>query len=94
MTREEAIKELKKSDCKYAILTVDVWSGNELTYPNEKVVVSVLESQDMMDFFGRAYTVFGCLSDFVTSSVFGLEESKKNYTSYYFGDIKKINFFY
>ena len=94
MTREEAIMAMREVPCKYATLTVDVWSNDELIYPNEKVVVSVLETQDRMAFFGKAYTVFDSIKDFKQSSVFGKKEAKKYLTRYYFGDIKKINYFY
>jgi len=94
MTKNEAIMAMREVPCKYAILTLDVWSNDELIYPNEKVVVSVLETQDPFANIGKYYTTFESIKDFRENSVFGKAEAKKYLTRYYFGDIKRINYFY
>ena len=97
MTRETAINLLKKTACKYAVLTIDVWSvGKETTpcYPNEKVIVSVMETQDQTKFYGKAYTTFESIREFREHTSFGLAEARKNYNRYYFGNIAKIEYKY
>lgn len=95
MTREDAINELKKSTCKYAELTVDVLNAHgNVVYPNEKMIVSVLETQNTEDFYGKAFCVFNSIKDFRENSVFGIKEAKKTYSRYCFGDIKSINYIF
>ena len=76
---------------------MDVWSvGKESKpcYPKEKIIVSVLETQDFTKFIGKAYTTFNSLRDFRVNSVFGLDEAKKAYTRYFFGNISAIYYKY
>ena len=94
MTKEVAIDLLKKVPCKYAEVIVDVWRGGQLIYPNEKVIVSVLETQIQQDFIGKAYCVFDSIRDFMQDSVFGEQEARKTYCRYYFGNISAIYYKY
>ena len=95
MTREQVIERLKKCDCDYAILTIDVWDeNNELVYPKEKVIVSVLETINPMNFIGKAYTTFESIRDFRENSVFGENEARASYCKYYFGDIHEMDLHY
>lgn len=95
MTREQAIELLKKSTCKYAEVITDVMNvKGEIIYPNEKLIVSVLETQVRANFIGKCYCVFDSIKQFKIASVFGIEEAKKFYSRYFFGDIKEINYKY
>jgi len=94
MTKKETIDLLKKAPCKYAEVIVDVWCGGQLIYPNEKVIVSVLETQDFTKFIGKAYCVFDSIRDFMEHSVFGEQEARKTYCRYYFGNISAIYYKY
>ena len=95
MTREVAINLIKKTNCRYAELTVDVLSryGNTV-YPNEKVIVSNLETQVQTDYIGKAYCVFDSIKDFKKNSVFGIKEAREHYTNYCFGNISRIDYIY
>ena len=94
MTREKIIELLKKSKCKYAIVTLDVCAGNEVIYPDEKVVVSVLETQDRYKYIGKTYAVFDSIRDFKENSVFSLKEAREAYCRYYFDNARRIDYFY
>lgn len=94
MTKEKIIELLKKSRCKYAIVTLDVCAGNEVIYPNEKVVVSVLETQDPCKYIGKTYAVFDSIRDFKENSVFSLKEARKAYCHYYFDNARRIDYFH
>lgn len=96
MTREQALSLLRKTPCKYAEVIVDVWSvgDTEPCYPKEKIIVSVLETQDFTKFIGKAYTTFNSLRDFRVNSVFGEQEARKTYCRYYFGNISAIYYKY
>lgn len=94
MTREIVVNQLKKVPCSYAMITVDVCRGGQVVYPNEKVVISVLETQDPMSFIGKSYCVFDSIKDFRKNSIFGEDEARKAYCRYYFGNISKIEYFY
>jgi len=92
MTREEAIKELKTSNARYAELVIDICATNGgIVYPKEKVIVSILETQDRYD-FSDIYTCFDSIRDFKKHSVFGEKEARKYLSNYYFGDIHSINY--
>ncbi len=90
MTREEAADKLKMINGDYATIIVDVCSDNEVTYPKERVIVSLLKPQNRKDFIGKAYCVFDSIKDFVSNSVFGKKEAEKYYCKYYFGNIHSV----
>ena len=90
MDKNQAILQLRQMVCKYAELTIDVWCDGQLVYPDEKVIVSVLETQNQSDFIGKAYCVFDSIMDFRENSVFGEQEARETYCSYYFGEIHEI----
>ena len=95
MTREDVIKLLNTTPCKYAILTIDVLDDyGVLIYPNEKVIVSVLETQVIHDWIGKAYCVFDSIRDFRVNSVFGVSEARSAYCNYCFGGIHNIEYVY
>lgn len=94
MTREKIIELLKKSKCKYAIVTLDVCSGNKVVWPDEKVVVSVRETQDPSEYIGKTYAVFDSIRDFKEHSVFGLKEARETYCRYYFDNARRIDYFH
>ena len=94
MTREKIIELLKKSKCKYAIVTLDVCAGNEVIYPDEKIVVSVRETQDRYKYIGKTYAVFDSIRDFKENSVFSLKEAREAYCRYYFDNARRIDYFY
>jgi hypothetical protein len=91
MTREQALVVLRNAPCKYAVLTLDVCSGGEVCYPREKVVVSVLETQNPFANIGKYFTTFESIKDFRENSVFGEAEARKTYCNYYFGEIYEID---
>lgn len=90
MTREEAADKMKMLNCDYATVVVDVCSNDEVTYPKEKVIVSLLKPQNRKDFIGKAYCVFDSIKDFVSNSVFGKREAEKYLCKYYFGEIHAV----
>lgn len=94
MTREKIIELLKKSKCKYAIVTLDVCAGNKVVWPDEKIVVSVRETQDASEYIGKAYAVFDSIRDFKEHSVFGLKEAGETYCRYYFDNARRIDYFH
>lgn len=92
MTKQEAIEVLRGLRCKYAELIVDVYAipMHEPIWENEKIIVSVLETQDPSKFYGKCYCVCDSIRDFRIGCVFGEKEARKFYSRYYFGDVKEI----
>ena len=93
-TKEEAIKILRRNeDVSYAELTVDVYSGNNVIYPDEKIIVILSGKFRDFYFIGKCYCTCNDIDDFDLCCVFGRKEAEKYLTKYYIGDIKKISLF-
>ena len=95
MTKKDLIQLLRNTACRYAEVVVDVLDRNgSLVYPDEKIIISVLETQLREDFYGKAYCVFNSIKDFKVSAIFGVDEAYKYMSGYCFGDIKSVKFIF
>ena len=92
MTKEDVIKKLQNSRCKYAVVVTDVHStgNNSIVWGKDRIIVSVLEMQNPAKFFGNSYCVCNSIRDFRENCVFGLAEAKKHFCRYYFGEIYDV----
>lgn len=95
MTKKDLIQLLRRTACRYAEVVVDILDKNgNLVYPDEKIIISVLETQVREDFYGKAYCVFNSIKDFKLSAIFGVDEARKYMSAYCFGDIKEVKYIF
>ena len=95
MTKKDLIQLLKTTSCKYAEVVVDILDRNgNLVYPDEKIIISVLETQVREDFYGKAYCVFNSIRDFRESAIFGIDDARKYMSGYCFGNIKEVKYIF
>ena len=95
MTKKDLIQLLRRTACRYAEVVVDVLDRNgSLVYPDEKIIISVLETQLREDFYGKAYCVFNSIKDFRESAIFGVDEAYKYMSGYCFWNIKSVKFIF
>lgn len=95
MTKKDLIQLLKTTSCRYAEVVVDILDRNSnLVYPDEKIIISVLETQVREDFYGKAYCAFNSIRDFRESAIFGVDEARKYMSAYCFGNIKDVKYIF
>jgi len=95
MTKKEVINKLLEMDCDIAEVICDISVSGQVVYPDESIVVSLVEQPSNDDLVNpnKHWTWCESIKDFKEGIVSGLSAAHKTYCKHYVSNFKEVKEF-
>jgi hypothetical protein len=95
MTKKEVINKLLEMDCDIAEVICDISVSGQVVYPDESIVVSLVEQPSNDDLVNpnKHWTWCESIKDFKEGIVSGLSAARRAYCKHYVSNFKEVKEF-